>query len=49
MFGLAIERKLDSIVQRMLATAIPPILYHYTSWVGAEGIISSQEFWANPK
>jgi DUF2971 family protein len=25
---------------------VPKILYHYTTWEGAEGIISSQRFWA---
>jgi len=26
--------------------SVPRVLYHYTSWAGAKGILSSQQFWA---
>jgi Protein of unknown function (DUF2971) len=46
---LALERMFDRPVNDTLKippSEAPKILYHYTTWKGAEGIISSQRFWA---
>lgn len=34
---------LDKTVRRAFASEPPPVLYHYTSWNGAEGILSSRQ------
>ena len=36
----------DRVVQGTLETVLPDVLYHYTTWAGTEGIISSRQFWA---
>lgn len=36
----------DGVVNDAFKVAAPKILYHYTSWSGAEGILRSQTFWA---
>lgn len=43
---LTLDGMFDHIVEHPFATQVPPILYHYTSWSGAEGILKSQKFWA---
>jgi hypothetical protein len=35
----------DQVAQAPHAGA-PPVLYHYTSWAGLQGILASQQFWA---
>jgi hypothetical protein len=36
----------DKIVGGPSPVEVPRVLYHYTGWEGAEGILSSQQFWA---
>jgi len=43
---LALDRMLDGIVHEAFKVGTPEILYHYTSWSGAEGILKSRQFWA---
>ncbi len=43
---LAVDRMFDGVVNDAFKVAAPKILYHYTSWSGAEGILRSQTFWA---
>lgn len=43
---LAVDRIFDRTVNSIFPTEVPKVLYHYTTWAGAEGIISSREFWA---
>jgi hypothetical protein len=46
---LALERMFDRPVNETIKippAETPKVLYHYTTWAGAEGIISSQRFWA---
>jgi hypothetical protein len=43
---LAIDRMFDDVVKKAYDVPAPPILYHYTTWAGASGILSSQRFWA---
>jgi DUF2971 family protein len=46
---LALERMFDRPVNETLRISpgeAPKVLYHYTTWEGAEGILSSQRFWA---
>ena len=43
---LALDRMFDRTVNSVFAKGVPKALYHYTNWAGAEGIISTQEFWA---
>jgi hypothetical protein len=42
---LTLERMLQQIVNAPDA-APPPVVYHYTTWTAAQGILASQEFWA---
>jgi len=41
---LAIDRMFDSIVREGLEEKAPAVLYHYTTWGGADGILSAQHF-----
>src|SRR6185437_6130133 len=41
---LSLDAIFDSIVNRSIHPKAPSILYHYTNWCGAEGIVSSQRF-----
>lgn len=43
---LPLARMFDRVALPTPLPSTPPVLYHYTSVVGAEGIISSQQFWA---
>jgi hypothetical protein len=43
---LAIDRMFDEVVEDPHKATPPPILYHYTSWSGAEGILTTNTFWA---
>ena len=43
---LALDRMFDKVVGFTSGIEVPRVLYHYTSWEGAKGIISSQQFWA---
>src|SRR5258707_15401029 len=44
---LALDRMFDKVVVGYTSgIEVPRVLYHYTSWEGAKGIISSQQFWA---
>ncbi len=43
---LALDRMFDKIVGYASGIEVPRVLYHYTGWEGAKGIISSQQFWA---
>jgi hypothetical protein len=42
---LAVERMFDLVGRGNYASG-PKVLYHYTNWAAARGILSSQEFWA---
>lgn len=43
---LGVDRIFDREVNPAFAIDAPKVLYRYTTWAGAEGIISSQAFWA---
>jgi hypothetical protein len=43
--SLALDRMFDRIADAPRAGS-PPILYHYTTWQGVQGILASQRFWA---
>jgi hypothetical protein len=43
---LAVDRMFDRVVQGAFKITPPEVLYHYTTWASAEGILSSQLFWA---
>ena len=43
---LAIESMFDEVARAPHAGA-PLVLYHYTTWGGAQGILTSQQFWAS--
>src|SRR5271155_4039568 len=43
---LALDRMFDNVVGFASEIEVPRVLYHYTGWGGAEGIIASQQFWA---
>jgi hypothetical protein len=44
---LALDRMFDRVVVGYTSgIEVPRVLYHYTGWEGAKGIISSQQFWA---
>ncbi|HEV2194036.1 MAG TPA: DUF2971 domain-containing protein [Candidatus Acidoferrum sp.] len=43
---LALDRMFDGIVEESFKVGTPEVLYHYTSWSGAEGILRSRQFWA---
>lgn len=45
---LALDRMFDGIVHESFKVETPEVLYHYTSWSGAEGILRSRQFWATP-
>jgi hypothetical protein len=42
---LAVERMFDRAAEAPHAGS-PPVLFHYTTWAGAQGILASQRFWA---
>lgn len=39
------DKAFDRIVASVFRTRMPPVLYHYTSWEGAKGIMRSRELW----
>jgi hypothetical protein len=39
------EAMVDQIVVQSFPAKPPDVLYHYTTWAGAEGILSSRQFW----
>ena len=43
---LALEQMFDQVVRDTHNVPAPGVLYHYTTWAGAQGILSSQRFWA---
>jgi hypothetical protein len=43
---LALDRMFDKIAGYTSGIEVPRVLYHYTGWEGAKGIISNQQFWA---
>jgi hypothetical protein len=43
---LALDGILDAIERDVFELDVPEVLYHYTTWEGARGIITSQQFWA---
>lgn len=43
---LALDRMFDLVVERSFTPAMPAVLYHYTNWRAAAGILTTQEFWA---
>jgi len=43
---LALDRMFDAVVNDTFRVDVPKVLYHYTTWAGAQGIITSQRFWA---
>ena len=43
---LALDRMFDRVVRGALEVKPPEVLYHYTTWTGVKGILSSQRFWA---
>ena len=40
-----LDEKLDTIVQESFRATAPAVLYHYTTWEGAAGILASRQFW----
>lgn len=43
---LALDQMFDGVVGFTSEVEVPRVLYHYTGWEGAKGIIASQQFWA---
>jgi hypothetical protein len=43
---LALESMFDGPVRSDTSDEVPRVLHHYTTWDGAAGILSSQQFWA---
>src|SRR5436305_1127519 len=43
---LALDRMFDKVVEKGYDVSAPRVLYHYTKWAGASGILSEQQFWA---
>lgn len=43
----AVERLLDDVVADAFKITPPDIVYHYTDWNGATGILRNQEFWVH--
>src|SRR6266853_1332987 len=43
--SLAVDRMFDRVVDDSFKVAMPDVLYHYTGWQGAEGILKTQHFW----
>ena len=43
--SLAVDRMFETVVDNSFKVAVPSVLYHYTGWQGAEGILKSQAFW----
>src|SRR5262245_5237555 len=41
---LRLDRMFDVVVQDAFKVPPPEVLYHYTTWKGAEGILTSQTF-----
>jgi len=41
--AIKIEQELDAIVNSFASDLEPEILYHYTTWHGAEGILTSRQ------
>jgi hypothetical protein len=42
---LALDGLFDILVNQSHRPESPPVLYHYTDWVGAKGILCGQHFW----
>ena len=40
------DRRLDQLVVEPFREDPPDVLYHYTTWTGAEGILTTRQFWA---
>lgn len=40
------DLSLDEVVSNLFVHQCPDVLYHYTDWKGAEGILADQELWA---
>lgn len=40
-----LDGKLDTIVRNSFHADAPAVLYHYTTWEGAAGILTSRQFW----
>jgi hypothetical protein len=43
---LALDHLFDQAKFESRSAECPGVLYHYTNWAGAEGILSNQQFWA---
>ena len=43
---IKIEQELDALVNSFASDRPPEVLYHYTTWGGAEGILASRKVWA---
>jgi hypothetical protein len=43
---IKIEQELDALVNSFASDREPEILYHYTTWHGAEGILTNRQVWA---
>ena len=43
---LSVDRMFDRLLRATFARDQPRVLYHYTSWDGAKGILASQAVWA---
>src|SRR6266478_5358805 len=37
--SLAVDRMFETVVDNCFKVAVPSVLYHYTGWQGAEGIL----------
>lgn len=44
--SVAVEHLLDQVVEHSFQITPPAVVYHYTDWNGAAGILKSQEFWS---
>jgi hypothetical protein len=42
---LELDGLFDSLVNKSYRPESPLVLYHYTDWVGAKGILCGQHFW----
>ena len=41
-----LDCQLDQVTDSLSSRNVPEVLYHYTTWAGAQGILTTREFWA---
>jgi hypothetical protein len=44
---IKLDQELDAIVNSFASDREPEVLYHYTTWSGAEGILTSRQVWVS--